>query len=601
MELAIPLVALGGLYVVSNADKKGTTKEGFTSSGQNGVRPLPNIDPPAVPLNYPVTKGPSANNVNRYLNPNQATDKYFAQTVYQKVESNTPVNAVGSVGGGETVVRDMTGAVIDKSNFKHNNMVPFFGAKVRGATQDRNVAEPVLDNMQGHGSQFMHKKEIAPLFEPQSGLSHAHGAPNQSDFMLSRQNPAMRVANVKPWDEMKVAPGLGQGYTCSGSGSGYNAAVEARDSWLPKTVNELRVDTNPKMTFGLDGHQGPANSYIKDSGDLQTQGKVEKYRPDTDYTVGPQRWFTTTGLEKAQTARGIEVLQEQNRAETSTEYYGPRADDGKATYVKGEYAKSNRQQLDGPEFQAVAAPGKGAASTGDHGNGSYTNLCNNRSTVRQPEAIGGIHGMVRAAVAPLMDVLRPSRKENFVGNLRPNGNAGTTVSQLPVYNPADRTKTTIKEQTVGKLGSAHVNVERGAGDGYLVSEHQPVSVNRDDTTCAYSGNAAPATYGANRTYDAEYNQRNNVNKGYKSRPNQGGMSAFNTSQNVAIGRRDEDRVNGRAYATSARISASPGIDNYGKINVPQYYDECQGCDRINPDILKAFKENPYTQSLNSWA
>ena len=108
-----------------------------------------------------------------------------------------------------------------------------------------------------------------------------------------------------------------------------------------------------------------------------------------------------------------------------------------------------------------------------------------------------------------------------------------------------------------------------------------MSVNRDDTTCAYSGNAAPATYGANRTYDAEYNQRNNVNKGYKSRPNQGGMSAFNTSQNVAIGRRDEDRVNGRAYATSARISASPGIDNSGKINVPQYYDECQGCDRIN--------------------
>ena len=33
---------------------------------------------------------------------------------------------------------------------------------------------------------------------------------------------------------------------------------------------------------------------------------------------------------------------------------------------------------------------------------------------------------------------------------------------------------------------------------------------------------------------------------------------------------------------------------------PQYYDNCQDCNRINPDILTAFKQNPYTQSLNSY-
>jgi hypothetical protein len=41
-------------------------------------------------------------------------------------------------------------------------------------------------------------------------------------------------------------------------------------------------------------------------------------------------------------------------------------------------------------------------------------------------------------------------------------------------------------------------------------------------------------------------------------------------------------------------------ENYGKINVPQYYNECQiGCDRIQPDILDAFRNNPYTQSLTT--
>jgi len=599
MELAIPIVALGGLYVISNADGK---KEGFVpTKKQEAMHPLPSVDPPSYPINYPVTKKVGPGNVNRYLNPNQATDKYFAQDIYQRVNENKPVDRAGSVGGGTEPVQSLAGGEIDCNNFKHNNMVPFFGGKVRGATADRNVAEPLLDNMQGTGTQFMHKKEVAPLFKPQQSLHYAHGTPNQTDFMLSRQNPSLRVANVKPWDEEKVAPGLGLGYTSSGSGSGYNAAVEARDKWLPKTVNELRVDTNPKMTFGLDGHQGPANAYIKDAGTLETQGKIEKYRPDTDYKVGPQRWFTTTGLEKAQTARGIEVLQEQARPETTREYYGGSGSDGATTYVTGEYAEPHSQQLDGPDFQAVAAPGRGAATSGDHGNGSYTQLCNNRSTVRQPDATGAVHGMIRAVVAPIMDVLRPSRKENFVGNYRPNGNAGTVVSNLPVYNPADRTKTTIKEQTVGKLGSAHVNVQAQNTDGYLVSDHQPVSVNRDTTNCPYSGNAGPVAYGANMTYDAAYKQRNNPNKSYESRPNMGGTNAFNNSQNVSVGRREEDRVNNRAFATSARISASPSMDTYGKINTPQYYDECKSCDRIQPDILTAFKNNPYTQSLNSWA
>jgi hypothetical protein len=41
-------------------------------------------------------------------------------------------------------------------------------------------------------------------------------------------------------------------------------------------------------------------------------------------------------------------------------------------------------------------------------------------------------------------------------------------------------------------------------------------------------------------------------------------------------------------------------ETYGKIRSPQYYDECKiGCDRIQPDILNAFKNNPYTHSLTT--
>ena len=37
------------------------------------------------------------------------------------------------------------------------------------------------------------------------------------------------------------------------------------------------------------------------------------------------------------------------------------------------------------------------------------------------------------------------------------------------------------------------------------------------------------------------------------------------------------------------------------IGYEHYDDKKIGDDRINPDLLNAFKSNPYTQSLNSWA
>ena len=70
-----------------------------------------------------------------------------------------------------------------------------------------------------------------------------------SDFMQSRVNPAMKMSNVKPFVSENVGPGLNRGYTTLGSG-GYNSGMESRDRWIAKSVDELRVKTNPKVTYG---------------------------------------------------------------------------------------------------------------------------------------------------------------------------------------------------------------------------------------------------------------------------------------------------------------------------------------------------------------
>lgn len=591
-EIAIPLMALGGMYVISNQKNKKSNREKMTEPA--------NVIPWKAETVPESSSLPNLNssNVKQYLNANQTTDKFFNNTVSQRVLAQNPL---GSVGSGTKEEMSLTGQPINKSDFKHNNMVPFFGAKIRGATSSADVQETILDNMQGQGSQYIRKKEQSPLFKPHDNLHYANGSPNMSDFMQSRVNPSMRMANVKPWEEQKVGPGLNKGFTTAGSGAGYNSGMEARDSWLPKTVNQLRVDTNPKMTFGLQGHEGPANSIIKESGTIATQGKVEKYAPDTYYSVGPERWFTTTGIEKAPTARGIEILQDVNRTTTSCEYYGT-GKDGDATYARGEYADPKRPQLCPNDIMAATALGKHAPSASDHGNGSHSALHNNRSTTQHAKDFGVAHGIVRAIVAPLLDIMRPSRKENVIGNLRPNGNATTTVSNLPVYNPADRTRTTIREMTGNQLDNNHLNMENQKANAYLISKQQSVEVQRDTTSCSYVGSAGgPTTNTAIQSYASAYNQHNNVNKTYPNRPNHGQTDDFNNDQNIHIDRQDADRNNNRMWAPRGGQSTIPSMETHGSISAPQYIDECQGCDRINPDILTAFKQNPYTQSLQSWA
>jgi hypothetical protein len=609
-ELAIPLIALGSMYVMSNQDKqkKNLRTEGYANmSNTTNYAPtqneLPYVNPQQPALNYPVTLPVSSANVNRYPNSNAPTDKYFNTKNFANVESKHAT----SYGVGGTVQQNysLTGQPYAVDQFKHNNMVPFFGAKIKGATANRDVTEGVLDNLTGSGSQQFNKQEQAPLFEPQSNLQYANGAPNMSDFMQSRVNPGLKMSNVKPWEEIRVAPGLNKGFTAEG-GNGFNTGLEARDQWLPKTVNELRVDTNPKMTFSLAGHEGPGGAYVKNSPSTQTQGRVEKYAPDTYYVSGPERWLTTTGAEKAQTARGIEILQDVNRTSTTAEYFGNGRNPTDASYYKSEYETARRPVLGPNDLANPSAVGNYAPTVADYGIQGYKSLPNHRSTTASTNNFGSINSMLKAVVSPLMDIMRPSRKENVTGSARPYGNANhTTVSNGVVYNPADRTKTTIREMTEASLDCNHLNLEKQSANAYLVSKQQPVRQERDSTNCLYSGNAGPAAYGAVKSYEAEYNQHNNVNKTYKLHPNPGGLPIFNQTENIAVDRLDSDRCNNRLWVRSsgptAGITYVPTEASHGNERYKQSYDNDKiGCDRISPDILTAFKSNPYTQSLNSW-
>ena len=610
MELAIPLIALGGMYIVSNqrpsqscesSNEKKMTSENFVNMGIRsnlGVKTdnyLPNVN--THPQNFPVSNiNQLVDTVQEYNNPNTATDKYFNQNVYEN-----KARAGDRIGDNIQEIYSLTGNYLKSEQFRHNNMVPFNGGKVKGFTYHQNTAETLLDNMIGSGSQTIKKIEQAPLFKPEENMQWAYGAPNNSDFYQSRVNPGIRVNNVKPFDTVMVGPGLDKGYTVNGTG-GYNSGMEARDKWLPYTVDQLRVATNPKLEFELTNHEGPANAYIKNAPDSHMQGRVEKNRPDTFFINTQDRWLTTTGAAKGEALRPIQETGIIRRNDVVVDYMGPAgAVDVQASYAPENFEPSKRNEaLSGGVGHSTAA-GKGTHEDKDNFMRSHTNYENNRTTSKQPDRIrSGFSGAIGAVIAPVMDIFRPTRKDETIHNVRIYGDATYSVPIGYVLDPTDTVPTTIKETT---LHSQEFNINSQKESIYVNNYSNPDLTQRDTTSSSYySAPGGYATAYGDMSYDAAYRQHNNDIKSstINNRLNQGGTQIFNQQMHLSTIKSDADRFDGRVNPAYSKLSGlPPSVETYGAIHAPQYYNECQMCDRIQPDILNAFKNNPYTHPLTT--
>lgn len=623
MEVVIPVLLFGGAYVLSNSgnDEKdapvGSAPAGGYASAVAGLegfqpnnRTVPSVSRNALPnttippQNYPVVGAQGMLDLktqpDHFPAPNAPVDKIFNSAVWE----NKAVEA--SMAPGASTYMSLTGNAATAADFSHQNMVPFFGSRVRQRTNiDGN--ESILDNIQGAGSQFIHKQEQAPLFKPQENYQWAFGTPNQTDFIQSRMNPSMKMSNVKPWQEIRVGPGLNSPDGVVGTG-GFNAGMQARDRWIDKTVDELRVATNPKVSYEgviLAGKNPVTNRGIV--------GAVEKNRPDTYWINSPDRYFTTTGQEKAQMARGVELLRPENRTTTTREYFGNAGEgETQATYIPGQYMPSMRPELTpfSEHITNAHAAGKHDSNEGDHGRFGYMDsvIQNNRSItgVRQPQ-MGGLFSFMRAAIAPFMDVMRPSRKENVIGNLRETGNAAAFEAAAgPVYNPADRTRTTIREMTENNPFQMNVGSSEFQGYGYVANPQQPVSQQRDDTLVGYVGNSGNTAGTANAmTYDSAYNAQM-IDKEPISRgraPMGSNVKMFNGQafQNIHIDKMDADRQNNRMFVPQVISAASPAQEMIGQRTSRSEWGQDVYNTRNTPEILNAFRSNPYAHSLHSVA
>lgn len=564
MEVVLPFIALGGMYIISNRNSR--NRESFESTPANaGDVPL---------LKSEITdQNEEKYEISKYKDPNQTTDTFFNSKQYVPRESFQSLN----------------GSTINSDDFVHNNMVPFFGAKLKGNTYDLSSNEAKLDAMTGNGSLMQNKSEQAPLFKPNDNMHFQHGAPNMNDFYQSRMNVGLKMSNTKPWKEERVGPGINAGFSSEGC-DGYNSVLQHRETYMPKDVDQLRVATNPKCSFELRGHEGPAISRIQERGQM---GKMEKHLPDKFYENDPSMWMTTTGSEKAPTSRPIHINKVENRTTTTREYEGNARGNMGVNYSKDTYTPSDRIQ----NSQVQYTPAGNGFKGNPVGKGAYERQLNNRNANCNKNEYGIMGSTIGAVISPLIDVLKPSRKENVIGNIRVHGDVQSHVANSYIANQSEMR---ITNRHMNPHSLNHYNIQNQGTGAYEVSEHAAVPNQRDDTSIYYTGNSGNSQ--GVMTYDAAYNQTNNPFKEattYNRIP-QGNAQMYNHSTgNVCIVKNDKDRENNRMFANGSNISALP--PSKSALGVSDQPKQFENVNRIEPDLLQAFKDNPYTQSLDSVA
>ena len=215
---------------------------------------------------------------------------------------------------------DMTYGIVDKKDFVHNNMVPFFNRGVgKGYEQDsimqkkwNDIKQRKLERFTGSvkNVEYRPKTERRPLFNPQVGLTWIYGMPNFTNYFETRYIPGRERRNEKPFQPVRTTPGLNHAYN-EVSKQGFHDTFRA----LPRTVDELRTANNPKISYG--SVVIPGLKYTR----RPIVPHVAKRRPVRFKENDPRDFIKGTTYYRAPSIHGNYDAPSTNRQETTRAWY----------------------------------------------------------------------------------------------------------------------------------------------------------------------------------------------------------------------------------------------------------------------------------------
>lgn len=595
-----------------------------------------NSNPMAIPANRPPPANmPGAWNMNQ--------DNY--ETLDDQFLVSKDNSSQGSGGGGSFDIqqqqqRQPHQAQQQKEPFFHNNMVPFFGSTIK-QNVSANANESKLNMYTGQWDYSRkQKQEIAPMFAPEANIQNIYGDQQYLQKMnenLDRFIPSLMRTNEAPTEKVYVTPGLNMGYNETAT-FGFHDPVRA----LPKTTNELRAKNKPKLTYNkpivsgkaLTQHGTARPNQQKNRPELVVHNETGKrnygakavvlgttQRPE--YLLGSAlRSFSKFFLGGA---KGVENMRPKIHGDAETVAPTKRKQHlATGAYVVPSTAVVKKPQLLAPSAVAKDTRRKQQTEKNAH-KGYFTSVFFKGQTLKTADPVrktvkqttetnthgGGKLNLKSAYLAatvhdpldkPAYTLKDMVKVENY------KGISNTTVKKMSVWNPDEKAKTTVKQTTLVKDYVGGKNTAQNGG-AYAVLQVKPKYTQRQDVLVENYTGGAGAAVSAAQDYDAAYAAETNglkeiVAAGRAPTQNSVKLAVGGDMQNVDVKRLDTDRKNPRDFEqdlpnSNVPFQVLPTANPYSMTKEKNTVSNQSNIDRMQPDLLDAFRNNPYTQSLHS--
>lgn len=475
------------------------------------------------------------------------------------------------------------GGYISKDEFMENDqgisMEPFFSHAPTPVNLDDSRQ---LNLHQGNDGFYKKKSELPNMFKPEKENIHGnHFGEYIGD--KTRYVESNLKTNELPFEQVKVTP--------IDDKSNLNSEIKNLIS-EKYNIDNLRSEADQKVTYG--GRTVSGKSIKQERG---LEGTVFQHNPDKFYKNTPDKWFVTNGAYLEKSDRPQELVKDTFRAKFNNQPLGAAAPAVKEGHQKrSNYRKPLKVQLGSDTIRNAGVEVGGSGL--DIQQQGYRVAPNEREVTELRTYDSNLRGQNNHTIG-LQDKLKGTIKESTI-NSKNNGNLGNTVINS-TERLQDGIRVTKKQTTINSKNNGNIN------GGYHKSElgyQAPGLTVKDTTLFEHTGIAGGAVVGdmSNVNYmNAETNPNKEIIAQGRA-PTLNNTKVVNGAEhtNMDIKKLNIDYINQRENGLTKVYSETP-IDNNCELTTMKDNPDYVISDRIDPNLLNPFKENPYTQPLSSFS
>lgn len=487
----------------------------------------------------------------------------------------------------DSVYSSISENYIDQSDFLRNDQgitsQPFF--KKAPAELDLQDTRQ-LDRHQGDNRLKESKKETSPFFQWEKNNNVFGNQFGEYIGDKGRYNESFNKNNELPFEQQRV----------SHIDSKSDLNREIKQIIADKTnIDVLRSKNDQRVTYG--GRVISGKDLSEKRGNM---GEFNQYDPDSFYeNKDGERNFVTTGafLEKSQ--RPGQILKETYRTSLNDQPIGIAG----ADYSDGQKRQQSRNPM---KIQLPNDPirnqGNGQFNgDADFSRKGYRPLPNEREVTGERTYEGNIRREVGNPKLGILDGVKKTIKETTIDSKNNGYLSNTTINnQMGLFDGAKVTKkqTTIDSQNNGYISGGYNKLTMG-------NEEQRATV-KETTLSEYTGAAGSAYFSGDMAIDNYKNAETNPNKEIIAQgraPTLNNTKIVNGAENmdIHIKKLNSDYMNQSENKLTHVYNSGPTVDQYDITTYKDKLDDSSISDRIDKDLLNPFRENPYTQSLSSFA